>query len=279
MPARFGDLGIAAGHAVCIAAGLACEGMRPVVAIYSTFLQRAYDQIIHDVCLQNLPVVFALDRGGLVGEDGETHQGAYDLSYLRCVPNMTVMAPADENELRHMLFTALGHDGPIALRYPRGNGEGIPLDSGFKKLEIGKGVLVEEGKDYALLAVGRMVGVAKAVHALLRKEGLEGTVANMRFVKPLDEKLLSHVAGKTKILLTLEENVVMGGFGSAVLESLQKNGLADCVVKVLGIPDRYIEHGKPQAQREQCGLEPHQVAEEVRRLLADQSRYLLGVVS
>lgn len=278
-PDRYVDVGIAEGHAVCMAAGMACEGMKPVVAIYSTFLQRAYDQIIHDVCLQKLPVIFALDRGGLVGEDGETHQGVYDLSYLRCIPNLVVMAPADENELRHMLYTAVEHDGPIALRYPRGNGEGVVLEPGFKKMEIGKGAVVEEGKNYALLAVGRMVGVAKAARALLKKEGLEGTVANMRFVKPLDEKLLLSIVKKTKVLLTLEENVGMGGFGSAVLEALQRNGITDCAVKMIAIPDQYIEHAKPQLQREHCGLEPFQVAEEVKKLLKDSTPYMLGVVS
>ena len=278
-PDRFVDVGIAEGHAVCMAAGMACEGIKPVVAIYSTFLQRAYDQIIHDVCLQKLPVVFALDRGGLVGEDGETHQGVFDLSYLRCVPNLVVMAPADENEMRNMLLTAVEHNGPIALRYPRGNGEGVAIEAGFKKVEIGKAVVVEEGKQYALLAVGRMVGVAKQVRNLLKKEGLEGTVVNMRFVKPLDEKLLVSVAQKTKVLLTLEENSVKGGFGSAVLEALQKNGITDCAVKLVGVPDRYIEHGKPQLQREMCGLEAPQIAEEVKKLLKDSSPYVLGVVS
>lgn len=278
-PDRYVDVGIAEGHAVCMAAGLACEGVKPVVAIYSTFLQRAYDQIVHDVCLQKLPVVFALDRGGLVGEDGETHQGVYDLSYLRCVPNMVIMAPADENELRNMLYTAVEYQGPIALRYPRGNGEGLKIDPGFKKLEIGKGIIVEEGKQYALLAVGRMVGVARQVRAFLKKEGLEGTVANMRFVKPLDEKLLVSIAQKTKVLLTLEENSVKGGFGSGVLEALQKNGIADCAVRLIGVPDRYIEHGKPQLQRELCGLEATQIAEEVKKLLKDSSPYVLGVVS
>ncbi len=278
-PDRFVDVGIAEGHAVCMAAGMACEGIKPVVAIYSTFLQRAFDQIIHDVCLQKLPVVFALDRGGLVGEDGETHQGVFDLSYLRCVPNMVVMAPADENEMRNMLYTAVEYNGPIALRYPRGSGEGVAIEPGFKKIEIGKGIVVEEGKQYALLAIGRMVGVAKAARSILKKEGLEGAVVNMRFVKPLDEKLLVSIAQKTKVLLTLEENSVKGGFGSAILEALQKNGITDCAVKIIGIPDRYIEHGKPQLQREQCGLEPSQVAEEVKKMLKDSSPYMLGVVS
>jgi 1-deoxy-D-xylulose-5-phosphate synthase len=204
-PDRFVDVGIAEGHAVCMAAGMACEGMKPVVAIYSTFLQRAFDQIIHDVCLQKLPVIFALDRGGLVGEDGETHQGVYDLSYLRCIPNLVVMAPSHENELRNMLYTAVEHQGPVAIRYPRGNGEGVPIDKDFKKIEIGKGEVLEEGSSYALLAIGRMVGVAKAAHSLLKKEGIQGMIANMRFVKPMDEALLVSMVKKTKVLLTLEE--------------------------------------------------------------------------
>jgi 1-deoxy-D-xylulose-5-phosphate synthase len=259
---------------------MACEGIKPVVAIYSTFLQRAYDQIIHDVCLQKLPVVFALDRGGLVGEDGETHQGVYDLSYLRCVPNMVVMAPSNENELRNMLYTAVEYPGPIALRYPRGNGEGVVLQKGFQKLEIGRGELLETGKDFGLLAVGRMVGVAQAAHALLKKEGLQGTLANLRFIKPLDEDLILQIAKTAKVLLTLEENVAHGGFGSAVLEVLQKHGFHENVVKVIGIPDEFIEHAKPQIQREHCGLEPHQVAAEVQKLIREQNApYALGVVS
>jgi 1-deoxy-D-xylulose-5-phosphate synthase len=277
-PDRYVDVGIAEGHAVCMAAGMACEGMKPVVAIYSTFLQRAFDQIIHDVCLQKLPVIFALDRGGLVGEDGETHQGVYDLSYLRCVPNMVVMAPSNENELRNMLYTAVEHNGPVALRYPRGNGEGVPMEKTFKKLEIGKGEILEEGSQYALLAIGRMVGVAKTAHNLLKKEGIQGAVANMRFVKPLDEKLLVSIASKTKVLLTLEENVGMGGFGSAVMEALQKNGISDCVVKQIAIPDAFIEHGKPQLQREMCGLEAPQVVSAVKLLLQNREP-ALGVVS
>ncbi len=278
-PDRFADVGIAEGHGVCMAAGLACEGLKPVVAIYSTFLQRAYDQIIHDVCLQKLPVVFALDRGGLVGEDGETHQGVYDLTYLRCIPNLTVMAPADENELRQMLYTAVEHDGPIALRYPRGNGEGVALEKGFRKLAIGKGEIIEQGRHYALLAVGRMVGVAKAARLLLKKEGLEGTVANMRFVKPMDEDLILSLARDHKVLLTLEENVLIGGFGSGILEVLQRHGITDCAVKQIAIPDEYIEHASPKKQRELCGLEPSQVAEGVRELLKNQNALRLGVVS
>ncbi len=278
-PTRFMDVGIAESHAVCMAAGMACEGLKPVVAIYSTFLQRAYDQIIHDVCLQKLPVVFALDRGGLVGDDGETHQGVYDLSYLRCVPNLVVMAPSDENELRNMLFTAIKHDGPIALRYPRGAGEGIPIMPGFQKIEIGKGTILTEGSQFAILAIGNMVGVAKKAAALLKKEGSEGTVANMRFVKPLDEKMIISIASKTKIILTLEENVLAGGFGSAVLECLQNNGMTDCAVLRLGIPDKFIEQAKPQQQRENCDLEPSKVAKAVRQMMTNKSKYILGAVS
>jgi 1-deoxy-D-xylulose-5-phosphate synthase len=278
-PNRFFDVGIAEGHAVTMAAGMACEGIKPVVAIYSTFLQRAYDQIIHDVCLQKLPVVFALDRGGLVGEDGETHQGVYDLSYLRCVPNLVVMAPSDENELRNMLYTAVEYSGPIALRYPRGSGEGVVLETGFKKIEIGKAKIVEEGSQYALLAVGRMVGVAKQVSAALRKEGLTGMVVDMRFVKPLDKELILSIAKKVKTILTLEENVLMGGFGSGVLELLMSNGLTDCAVKCVGIPDKFIEHAKPQLQRELCGLDGPHIMEEVRKMLKDRTAYTLGNVS
>jgi 1-deoxy-D-xylulose-5-phosphate synthase len=278
-PDRFTDVGIAEEHGVCMSAGLACEGLRPVVAIYSTFLQRAFDQIIHDVCLQNLPVVFALDRGGLVGEDGETHQGVYDLSYLRCVPNMTIMAPSDENELRDMLYTALEHDGPIALRYPRGNGEGVVIKPGFQKLPIGKGEILEKGKDYALLAVGRMVGAAKLVVQLLKKEGYQGTVANMKFVKPLDEEMVLSLAREHKAILTLEENVLMGGFGSGVLELLQRLGVTDCAVRQIAIPDKFIEHASPKIQRELCGLEPTQIAESVRQMLKSHSALRLGVVS
>ncbi len=278
-PDRFADVGIAESHGVCMAGGLACEGLKPVVAIYSTFLQRAYDQIIHDVCLQNLPVIFALDRGGLVGEDGETHQGVYDLSYLRCIPNLTVMAPADENELRQMLYTAVEHNGPIALRYPRGNGEGVALEKTFRKLPIGKGEILQTGQDYAFLAVGRMVGVAKVAALILKKEGLDGTVANMRFVKPLDEQLVLALARDHKVLLTMEENVLMGGFGSGVLETLQRHGVTDCAVRQIAIPDKFIEHANPKIQRELCGLEPSQVADEVRKMLKTQNVVRLGVVS
>jgi 1-deoxy-D-xylulose-5-phosphate synthase len=214
-----------------------------------------------------------------VGDDGETHQGVYDLSYLRCIPNLTVMAPADENELRQMLFTAVEHKGPIALRYPRGNGEGVALEKTFRKLPIGKGEILQTGQDYAFLAVGRMVGVAKVAALILKKEGLDGTVANMRFVKPLDEQLVLALARDHKVLLTMEENVLMGGFGSGVLETLQRHGVTDCAVRQIAIPDKFIEHANPKIQRELCGLEPSQVADEVRKMLKTQNVVRLGVVS
>jgi 1-deoxy-D-xylulose-5-phosphate synthase len=262
-PRRYFDVGIAEGHAVCMAAGMAREGIKPVVAIYSTFMQRAYDQIIHDVCMQKLPVVLALDRGGIVGEDGETHTGAFDLSFLRCVPNLVVMAPADESEMRNMIYTAVEYDGPIALRYPRGAGEGVPIHKEFHLMKIGKGALLREGKDVALLAVGRMVGVAQKAADLLEAEGIAASVANMRFVKPLDEELLAQLAVKTKAFVTLEENAAEGGFGSAVAEYLEQKGWNDVSLKIIGLPDEFIEHGKPQTIREKYGLDPAGVAETV----------------
>lgn len=262
-PRRYFDVGIAEGHAVCMAAGMAREGIKPVVAIYSTFMQRAYDQIIHDVCMQKLPVVLALDRGGIVGEDGETHTGAFDLSFLRCVPNLVVMAPADESEMRNMIYTAVEYDGPIALRYPRGAGEGVPIHKEFHLMKIGKGALLREGKDVALLAVGRMVGVAQKAADLLEAKGISASVANMRFVKPLDEELLAQLAVKTKAFVTLEENAAEGGFGSAVAEYLEQKGWNDVSLKIIGLPDEFIEHGKPQTIREKYGLDPAGVTETV----------------
>lgn len=266
-PQRYFDVGIAEGHAGCMAAGLACEGVKPVVAFYSTFAQRAYDNIIHDVCMQKLPVVFALDRGGIVGEDGETHTGAFDLSFLRCVPNLVVMAPSDENELRQMLFTAVEHDGPVALRYPRGAGEGVEVRKEFERLEIGKGVLVREGTDVALLAVGRMVGAARLAADWLAERGVSAAVADMRFVKPLDTALVESLAARTKALVTLEENAVEGGFGSAVAEYLEDRGLSRVPLRRLGLPDEFIEHGKPAAIRAKWGLDPEGIARSVTAFL------------
>jgi len=266
-PERYFDVGIAEGHAGCMAAGLACEGAKPVVAVYSTFIQHAYDQIIHDVCMQKLPVVFALDRAGIVGEDGETHTGAFDLSFLRCVPNLVVMAPADENEMRHMLYTAVEYEGPSAIRYPRGAGEGVPMDKGLKRLEIGKGELLREGPDVGILAIGRMVGVAKIAAEILSAKGISASVANMRFAKPLDEGLVVSLAEKTKVLVTLEENAAQGGFGSAVSELLALKGLTSIPLKIVGLPDEFIEHGKPLVIRKKWGLEPEGVAATVETFL------------
>jgi len=262
-PDRYFDVGIAEQHAVTFAAGLACDGMKPVVAIYSTFLQRAYDQLIHDVALQNLPVVFALDRGGLVGADGATHHGSYDLSYLRCIPNMIVMAPADENECRQMLTTALNCDGPAAVRYPRGTGPGVPIEQQMKPLPVGRGEVRRTGKSsadqrIALLAFGSLLAPALAA-----AEELDATVANMRFVKPLDAKLVQQLARSHDALVTLEENAIMGGAGSAVLEVLAALGLNVPVLQ-LGLPDRFIDHGDPALLMKECGLDAAGIVESIR---------------
>ena len=244
--------------------------MRPVVAIYSTFLQRAYDQLIHDVALQNLPVVFAIDRGGLVGADGPTHHGAFDLSYLRCVPNMVVMAPADENECRQMLYTGVTLDQPSAIRYPRGTGPGVQIDRQMKELPVGKAKICREGTQVALLAFGAMVPTARIVG-----DTLDATVVNMRFIKPLDEDLLLRLAGSHRALVTIEDNAVAGGAGSGVNECLARLGVASPVLN-LGIPDRFIEHGS----REQClsaaGLDHESVLRAIRTWLGETTRFHAG---
>ncbi|BBO67020.1 1-deoxy-D-xylulose-5-phosphate synthase 1 [Desulfosarcina alkanivorans] len=243
-PDRFFDVGIAEQHGVTFAAGMASEGFRPVVAIYSTFLQRAYDQIIHDVCIENLPVVFALDRGGIVGEDGPTHHGLFDISFLRTIPNMVVMAPKDENELRHMLATAVAHDGPIALRYPRGRGTGAELDDAFSPIPIGRAEILSHGDDLLILAVGSMVSEAVCAAALLAENHhVQATVVNARFIKPLDRELIGAQARRHRYVLTVEENTVQGGFGSAILELLNDAGIKDVAVRRLGINDQFVEHG------------------------------------
>jgi 1-deoxy-D-xylulose-5-phosphate synthase len=262
-PERYFDVGIAEQHAVTFAAGLACEGLKPVVAIYSTFLQRAYDQLIHDVAIQNLPVVFAIDRGGLVGGDGATHNGAFDLTYLRCIPNMTVMAPADENECRHMLYTAFQMDTPTAVRYPRGSGPGVPVEKEMRALPIGKGELRRRGRRVAFLSFGAMLAPSlEAAHAL------DATVANMRFVKPLDETLVLELAASHELLVTVEENAIAGGAGSAVLECLARHGLATPVLQ-LGLPDRFIDHGNPAQLLKGLGLDGEGIAAAVRRRLSE----------
>jgi len=254
-PERFFDVGICEQHATTFAAGLAVEGLRPVVAIYSTFLQRAYDQVLHDVCLQNLPVIFALDRGGIVGEDGETHQGLFDLSFLRHLPNLVVMAPKDEDELRHMLFTAVDHPGPVAIRYPRGKGVGVAFSSTLRKIPMGKAEVLKEGKDLLILALGASVHPALEARRQLKDQGFKATVVNARFVKPLDEELILSLAAKCGRVLTVEENVAQGGFGSAVLELLADHDLTGVPVKRLAVPDKFVEHGKPEILRQKYGLD------------------------
>jgi len=248
-PERYFDVAIAEQHAVTFAAGLACDGMRPVVAIYSTFLQRGYDQLIHDVAIQNLPVLFALDRGGIVGGDGQTHNGAFDFAYLRTLPNLTVMAPADENECRLMLYTGFKLDSPSAVRYPRGSGPGVAIEPEMRALPIGKGEVRREGKRIAILAFGSMLKPALEAAA-----SLDATVANMRFVKPLDAELVKRLALSHELLVSVEEHQVMGGAGSAVCEALNALGIEKRVL-LLGLPDRFIEHGDPAKLLASVGLD------------------------
>ena len=267
-PDRFFDVGIAEQHGVTFAAGMATEGYRPVVAIYSTFLQRAYDQIIHDVCIENLPVVFALDRGGIVGEDGPTHHGLFDISYLRSIPNMVVMAPKDENELRRMLTTAVSHPGPIALRYPRGQGVGADLDESPEAIAIGKAEILDQGDDILILAIGSMVSEASCAAALLAENhGIHATVVNARFIKPLDLDLILPLARRIGRIITVEENVIQGGFGSAILESLNDNEIVNVSVRRLGIGDSFIEHGTQRALRRQHGVDGAAIIEAARGML------------
>ena len=236
-PDRCFDVGIAEQHAVTFAAGLASEGIKPVCAIYSTFLQRAYDQVIHDVCIQNLPVVFAMDRGGIVGDDGRTHQGAFDISYLRPIPNIVLMAPKDENELQHMVYTAVKHNGPIAFRYPRGNGYGVEMDEELKELPIGKAEVLRHGRDLAIVAYGNPVNAALAAAELLAEEGIEAAVINARFAKPLDETLLANLGSNFSRILTVEEGSIPGGFGDAVLEFFHAHeNLREPKITLLGCP-------------------------------------------
>jgi 1-deoxy-D-xylulose-5-phosphate synthase len=266
-PDRFFDVGIAEQHAVTFAAGLAAEGMRPVVGIYSTFLQRAYDQIIHDVCLQRLPVTFAIDRAGFAGDDGRTHHGIFDLTYLRCLPNMTVMAPKDENELRHMLKTALHTiDGPVAIRYPRGAGVGASLADSLHTLPVGRGETIRSGSDVAILALGAMVLPAERAADLLAADGISASVVNARFVKPLDERLVLELAARCEAIVTVEENVRAGGFGSAVLELLTSRDVL-APTRVLAVPDRVFEQASQGRLREFAGLTPAHIAAAARQLV------------
>ncbi|MBA3442312.1 MAG: 1-deoxy-D-xylulose-5-phosphate synthase, partial [Pyrinomonadaceae bacterium] len=257
-PERAFDVGIAEQHAVTFSAGMACEGLKPVVTIYSTFLQRAFDQIVHDVCIQNLDVVFAMDRAGIVGGDGPTHHGLLDIAYLRTIPNMVVMAPKDEAELRDMLLTAVEHSGPIALRYPRGNGVGVSLDYEPQTLEIGKAEILRDSSsgDVAILAYGSMVHPTLRAAEQLARDGIDATVVNARFAKPLDDSLLLALARTRRLLVTVEEAYLAGGFGSAVLELLEDNGLQDRVRVVrMGVPDRIIVHGDAKLLLAKYGLD------------------------
>lgn len=272
MPERFFDVGIAEQHAVTFAAGMATEGYIPVVAIYSTFLQRAYDQIIHDVAIQNLHVVFVLDRGGVVGADGPTHHGVFDLAYLRCIPGIVIMAPKDENELRDMLYTAVQYtEGPIALRYPRGNSIGLPLKPGFDTLKIGKGEIVRPGHDVAILAIGNMVYPSAKAAEELAKEEISAEVVNMRFVKPLDEALLADIIPRFKCIVTVEDAVVHGSFGSAVLEYIAHKQVLGVRVKVHGVPDQFIEHGTPQELHKLLKLDASGIAQVVKQFLLEET--------
>ena len=262
-PERTIDVGIAEQHAVTFAAGLAINGMKPVCAIYSTFLQRAYDQIIHDVCLQKLGVIFAMDRAGLVGDDGPTHNGPFDIAYFRAVPNITIMVPKDENELQHMLYTATLLKGPCSLRYPRGNAVGVGLDSELRKLEIGKGEVIREGNDLLILGVGPILYDAMQAVEELK---CNSTVINARFVKPLDESLILKYARKIKNIITLEEAALNGGFGSAVIELLEDKGVK-ANVKRIGIPDNFIEHGKPDIQKKLAGIDKESIKNAINEIL------------
>ncbi|HQV87735.1 MAG TPA: 1-deoxy-D-xylulose-5-phosphate synthase [Nitrosomonas sp.] len=262
-PNRYFDVGIAEQHAVTFAAGAACDGLKPVVAIYSTFLQRAYDQLIHDVAIQNLPVVFAIDRAGLVGADGPTHAGSFDLSYLRCIPNMTVMAPADENECRQMLYTAFKLDTPTAVRYPRGGGAGVKVRKEMQALPIGRGEIRRHGKKIALLAFGSML-----TPCLQAAEELDATVANMRFIKPLDDDLVASLAASHDLLVTVEENTVMGGAGSAVTESLNSQRIIVSVLQ-LGLPDIFIDQGDHGQMLADCGLDKKGILQSIRSILPE----------
>ena len=262
-PDRFFDVGLAEQCAVTFAAGLATQGVKPVAAIYSTFLQRGYDQLVHDVCIQNLPVIFVLDRAGLVGADGPTHHGVFDFAFLRSLPNMVVMAPKDEDELQHMVKTAVEYEkGPIAFRYPRGNGLGVPMANQPQSLPIGKGEVLRNGNDLLVLAIGNRVQPALDAAEILADSGISTTVVNARFVKPLDDQLILPLASRIGKVITVEDGVLMGGFGSAVSEMFTDSGLTDVQVQRLGIPDQFIEHGDVKTLYEQCGLDEEAIVHE-----------------
>jgi 1-deoxy-D-xylulose-5-phosphate synthase len=272
LPERYYDIGIAEQQAILFASGLALQGCKPVAAIYSTFLQRAYDQIVHDVCLQKLNVVFAMDRAGLVGDDGPTHHGAFDIAYLRCLPNMVLMAPRDEAMLVHMLHTALRYDdGPVGLRYPRGAGVGIELPSAPRELGIGTGEILREGERVALIGYGTGVGKALDAAALLAERGISATVADARFCKPIDAGLVAQLAAEHELLVTVEEGVLAGGFGSAVWETLSEAGVISPRIIRVGLPDRYVTHGTPKLLHEEVGFTGERIAERIEAAVAQLS--------
>jgi len=279
-PERYFDVGIAEQHGVTFAGGLAVSGMRPVVAIYSTFLQRAYDQVIHDICVQNLHVVFAMDRAGIVGEDGHTQHGNFDVAYMRIIPHMKVMAPKDENELRHMLYTAIYMDGPVSLRYPRGKAVGVPLDAELRKLEVGKAELLSpatieeaEQQDCVILAYGTVVASAEQAAKELAEQDIHVAVVNARWAKPLDEELITRLAKETRRIVTVEDHVVAGGFGSAVLELLEaRDLLSEVDIRLIGYPDKFIEHGAPSILKELYGLSSAHIKDVVRELVHAESK-------
>jgi 1-deoxy-D-xylulose-5-phosphate synthase len=277
-PERFFDVGIAEQHAVTFAAGMAAEGFKPVVAVYSTFIQRAFDQIVHDVCLQNLPVVFAMDRAGIVGEDGPTHHGVFDLSFLRVVPNMILMAPKDENELQHMLKTALDHHGPAAVRYPRGNGFGVEMDKELEALPIGKGELLREGEDVLLIGIGTTVYPALEAAERLERKGINAAVINARFVKPLDQDLIFNWARKIGKVITIEENVLQGGFGSAVMEMFQEISFFPRSFLRLGLPDLFVTHGAQSTLRNLYGIDADGIESAALSLLSTRDGQILHAI-
>lgn len=269
-PERFFDVGIAEQHAVTLGTGLARGGMKPVVAIYSSFFQRAYDQIIHDACIQDLPITFAIDRAGIVGSDGETHQGVFDISFLRPVPNMLIMAPKDENELQHMLFTAINHQGPAAVRYPRGEGTGVKLDKELSLLPVGQGEVLRQGKDILIIAIGSTVKPSLRAAEILAEYGVQAGVINARFIKPLDEKLLLAEIKKYKRVITVEEQVLAGGFGSAILELINDNGIRGVNLRRLGLPDHFIPHGSQEEIRSLYKLDCQGIMETALEMVSDR---------
>jgi 1-deoxy-D-xylulose-5-phosphate synthase len=278
-PTSFFDVGICEQHAVTFAAGLACEGLTPVCAIYSTFLQRAFDQVLHDVCIQNLPVVFAMDRAGVVGNDGETHQGVFDIAYLRSIPNMVIMAAKDENELRHMLYTATIHKGPIALRYPRGNGLGVAIDKEFKNIEIGKAEIVAKGSEILLIALGTMTSTAlKVVENIKNQLGITATVINARFAKPLDHELILNMLKSHNLICTLEDHAIIGGFGSAVSELITDNGipLSHPILR-FGIQDDFIPHGTQKEQHVWNGCDSSSITKVICDTLSNEKTLTYSV--